>query len=86
MYNTIIIVAYFRGVYISQNENFRKDCTCKVAALGMWVWFSINFAKKIYSEFNIHEICDRICENPTFLIMFYFEYEHMQVYGPQYWQ
>ena len=25
------------------------------------------------------------CENPTFWIMFYFEYKHMQVYRPQYW-
>ena len=47
------IVGYFRGVYIllriSQNENFREDCTHKVAALGTWVWFSINFAKIINS-------------------------------------
>ena len=44
---------------ISWNENFREDCTHKVATLGTWVWFSINFAKinsTNRSNFEIHEI------------------------------
>ena len=27
----------------------------------------------------LHDICDQICEYPTFWMMFYFEYEHIQV-------
>ena len=47
---TCRIAGYLRGVYISrisQNENFREDCTREVATLGTctWVWFSINYAK-----------------------------------------
>ena len=54
------IVGYFQGVCILRNENFCKDCTCEVATLDTWVWFSINFAKKINSancgNFEIREI------------------------------
>ena len=28
-----------------RNEKLCEDCTHKVAMLGTWVWFSINFAK-----------------------------------------
>ena len=56
------IVGCFRGVYILRiwrNENFCEECTRKVPALGMWVWFSINFAKINSANccnFEIHEI------------------------------
>ena len=39
------MAGYFRGVYISRNENFRE-----VAVLGKWVWFSINFSKIIIPQ------------------------------------
>ena len=45
------------GVYIlriSGNEKFHEDCTRDVATLGMWVWFSINFANR--SNFEICEL------------------------------
>ena len=58
------IVSYFRGlyiqcIYISQNEHFCEECAHEVATLGMWAWFSINFAKinsANRSNFDIREI------------------------------
>ena len=55
------IAGYFRGVYISRisrNENFCEDCTREVAALGTWVWFSINFAQINSANHCNFEICE----------------------------